>query len=772
MDINEIARANGLTEDEKLTLEAKLLVATSRPLCLDPSPKVLAVKSQIYSERDVFNTNAMRRAIKRQSPVAASRRALKALEPSPPEFAFYDSISNSRHQKTTEQAASSLKRKLPCDTWRQPSVKLNRPFSTDVSKLAKPVEPDGQEMSFIPELLQQIEIKLDPNSSRGETDSYIMLIYRRPSDGHYSAVVKCGQDSRYSESQSAHHPLGQYAAAQKYLDHFLATSVQKAPLKSITSFVDGKVVQRVGRTSAYEVPPCIKRSKVDLALIIPKTDISDELQQPSDLVMSPAMASFANMPNVSFLTSDLLLSTSQPTATQCQLSLAKAAQQHPVPAQRASTQNKEAKLSCPTRTPAVQKLSTPQTRSGGRKGNPASLRSRRSSVPARTTKVQTSSGTGVWPGMKIMVSASDASQNSTSSSSVSGTGHITVKPTVQATSGQPGNLTSSSSTSSILVNPVGHGSVQTGSHMVMSSLGLQPVSRLVGVANQLTTVVVPAGSANAGVSSFPQPATQQKPSGSDPAKTRSSLSYETFTAPVSVLTTTSAKTQAKSAVSAPRLASPKQTIHPATVNLQIQPLTSTVPCSAQQVYLNSVAAGTTMALAQQGAQLQLVQSQQGQPIVLPASAKPVVGQQRSLGQSILVPAPATYHTQGQLPVQTLQFLSQQLNVPRQKLLPRSLATSGVASTQKQTPAISHPVRFVLTPGQSVPHMKQVLVQLQPTFGRMAQPSTAPQQQQAQHVVPHTVQSVALPAQSLVFPLQITTPSSSTPSVTTTMGKPS
>jgi hypothetical protein len=119
-------------------------------------------------------------------------------------------------------------------------VKLNRPFSTDVSKLAKPVEPDGQEMSFIPELLQQIEIKLDPSSSRGGTDSYIMLIYRRPSDGHYSAVVKCGQDSRYSESQSAQfvpyliycgvvfqylcvlcsHPLGQYAAAQKYVLFF------------------------------------------------------------------------------------------------------------------------------------------------------------------------------------------------------------------------------------------------------------------------------------------------------------------------------------------------------------------------------------------------------------------------------------------------------------------------------------------------------------------------------------------------------------------------
>ena len=106
---------------------------------------------------------------------------------------------------------------------------------SQVSKLVKPVEPDGQEIAFTPELLQHIEIKLDPTGSRGGTDSCKLAIYRRPSDGQYSAVVKFGRDGRYSESQSAQcvpyfivlsfpsssvylcrHQLGQKAEAQRY----------------------------------------------------------------------------------------------------------------------------------------------------------------------------------------------------------------------------------------------------------------------------------------------------------------------------------------------------------------------------------------------------------------------------------------------------------------------------------------------------------------------------------------------------------------------------
>ena len=581
------------------------------------------------------------------------------------------------------------------------------------------------------------------------------------------------------------------------MNHFLDTYVLKAPVKSVTNLVDG---QLVGNNPARDLSPFIKSSKLELALNIPKSDNSLELQteaqlqQASDLAMSSAMATLTATPSIPFIASDSFIPLAQPITTQCQPSPARVTRRHSVPTRRASAQaqSKEVPTSkspaCPTQTAAVQKISAPQTRSGGgRKGNPTSLRSRRSSVPPKSTKVQTSAATGVWPvlpqpGMTIMVSVADASQNSAFTSSncsvstTGGTSYINVQPPIQVTSGQPTSLPSGVSTSSILVNPVGPGSIQTGSHMVMSTMGLQHVSRLVG--GQLATVVVPAGSLSAGVSSFTQPltkqASQQKSSGSDSSKTRGAPSYGTFTAPVSVLTTSPVKGHTKSAASASRLASSKQSIHPATVSLQLQPLSSTAACSAQQMYLNSVAAGTSMAFTQQGTQLQLVQSHQGRPIVLPASAKPVIGQQRSLGQSILVRAPAAHHAQGQLPLQTFQFLSQQLNVPRQKLGSRSSVTSGVTSTQKQTTAISHPVHFVLTPGQPVPHMvsgKQVVLQLQPTFGRMAQPSTAPQQQ-AQHVVPHTMQSVALPAQRLVLPLQITTPSSSTPSVTTSIGKPS
>eukprot|EP00118_Oscarella_pearsei_P009148 m.50995 g.50995 ORF g.50995 m.50995 type:complete len:268 (+) comp34111_c0_seq10:476-1279(+) len=65
--------SDNLTEDEKVQLESQLLIATENPLCLDPSPNVLAISSRLNEPKGMYNSQQIRRAVKRQSPMAFSR---------------------------------------------------------------------------------------------------------------------------------------------------------------------------------------------------------------------------------------------------------------------------------------------------------------------------------------------------------------------------------------------------------------------------------------------------------------------------------------------------------------------------------------------------------------------------------------------------------------------------------------------------------------------------------------------------------------------------
>lgn len=312
-------------------------------------------------------------------------------------------------------------------------------------------------------------------------------------------------------------------------------------------------------------------------------------------------------------------------------------------------------------------------------------------------------------------------------------------------------------------------------------MGMQTVGRLAG--GQLATVVLPTRSMNAGIASLSQAQMRSVPQAKgacpDNSKARpiATTPCVAYTTPLSVLTTSSAKGHLRSTVLPSWIASSKQGLHQAGASLQLQPKSSTATCTVHQLCRSSVAVGTSMTLTQQGGQLQLVPSQHGQSTVI--SAKQLTAQQRTLGQPILVRTPTSYHPQGSFPVQTIQLVPQQLNVSRPKGGSKSVAT-GVTSAQRQTPtAVTHPaVRFVLTPRQAVPRMvsgvsgKQVVLQFQPTVGRLTQPAGTLQQQQTRHVAPHSLQSMAVSAPGLVVPIQIAAPSSSTAPAASSTGKTS
>lgn len=58
--MNALAEAHW-TQDDKLALEAHLLLATEGPLCLDPSPDVGLVNNQLQFNQKKFNCHALKR---------------------------------------------------------------------------------------------------------------------------------------------------------------------------------------------------------------------------------------------------------------------------------------------------------------------------------------------------------------------------------------------------------------------------------------------------------------------------------------------------------------------------------------------------------------------------------------------------------------------------------------------------------------------------------------------------------------------------------------
>ena len=60
-DVNTLMADSNWTQDDKLALEAQLLLATEGPLCLDPSPQVGLVTNQLQFNQKKFNCHALKR---------------------------------------------------------------------------------------------------------------------------------------------------------------------------------------------------------------------------------------------------------------------------------------------------------------------------------------------------------------------------------------------------------------------------------------------------------------------------------------------------------------------------------------------------------------------------------------------------------------------------------------------------------------------------------------------------------------------------------------
>lgn len=68
-DVNLLAAQSDLSNEEKLLLEAELVLATQGPLCLDPKPSLVLLHTTAQHQRNLLSTEPLRRCARKFSQV-------------------------------------------------------------------------------------------------------------------------------------------------------------------------------------------------------------------------------------------------------------------------------------------------------------------------------------------------------------------------------------------------------------------------------------------------------------------------------------------------------------------------------------------------------------------------------------------------------------------------------------------------------------------------------------------------------------------------------
>ncbi|KAL8573386.1 hypothetical protein ACOMHN_032401 [Nucella lapillus] len=205
------------TQDDIHQLEAELLLRVSDPICLDPSPAVAMVNTELTQEQKRFNDPSLRRAMKKHMQVSVNRKRKLAQGPAPRELQLLDFMQKKRDKARTP--ARSIK---SVDTWKQRSVNLAVPQDLEIPEnifkvIERPVSPNDN-LSMV----EEHRLERDPNQEQRMLA--VITVYRqRLADGF---VGRLYLDHDYSGDENSNQgcacffPLGVRQYVDRYLDQF------------------------------------------------------------------------------------------------------------------------------------------------------------------------------------------------------------------------------------------------------------------------------------------------------------------------------------------------------------------------------------------------------------------------------------------------------------------------------------------------------------------------------------------------------------------------
>ncbi|XP_048589429.1 transcription factor SPT20 homolog isoform X2 [Nematostella vectensis] len=253
-DVNNLTSDPSWSVDDKLALEAQLLLATEGPLCLNPNPEVGLVANQLQFNLKKFNTPALKSKLRSNSHAFQTRALLASSGPTPSSLKLMDFLG--RYKKPHPPVNLRLaKTPQTTDTWKQKHIPLGIPSRLDVDLYAKMIERPKITSDNSPETVQEITLEGEKTNNRNYYCK--VTIRRRPTDLQYLGELYLEEDTsggannngnaRTREEQMARGGkacqffLGSKLSAQKYLQQFqdLYTEEGRKSVK-ICSYLPGQ----------------------------------------------------------------------------------------------------------------------------------------------------------------------------------------------------------------------------------------------------------------------------------------------------------------------------------------------------------------------------------------------------------------------------------------------------------------------------------------------------------------------------------------------------
>ncbi|XP_046852925.1 transcription factor SPT20 homolog isoform X2 [Xenia sp. Carnegie-2017] len=221
-DVNALTQNGDWTYEDKLKLEADLLLKTQSPLCLDPSTEVFKILNKMHFNRNKYRTTLLQRSFKRRfrSYISQNRSSL----PVPSCLKLVDFLAHHKHTQPPVNLRLSKSSYNGVDTWKQRTLSLPPPSEAiQVMKFSKKVEASKLDSNSAPETVQ--EIVLEAEKSENHNYHCRVTIQRRPADLQYLGELSLHEDAATKEitqnkEKCCKFFLGSKLSAQRYLQQF------------------------------------------------------------------------------------------------------------------------------------------------------------------------------------------------------------------------------------------------------------------------------------------------------------------------------------------------------------------------------------------------------------------------------------------------------------------------------------------------------------------------------------------------------------------------
>ncbi|XP_013785492.1 transcription factor SPT20 homolog [Limulus polyphemus] len=202
--------------EDKQALEAQLLLATSEPLCLDPSISVTLIANRYQYQKKYLSTVPLKKMSKRHTQLTVNRKRKFEQCAAPPSLKVHDFIT--KRKKTSAHSALSFKIGTQAlDSWKKKDVVLVQPKDIDVEKYAKALEKPKHDLDSFPVKVEEyiMEIEQEP----GKLWNTHITIFQRPVDEEYLGKLTVSQ-GEHGEGSSSFFTLGDKTRVLKYLNQF------------------------------------------------------------------------------------------------------------------------------------------------------------------------------------------------------------------------------------------------------------------------------------------------------------------------------------------------------------------------------------------------------------------------------------------------------------------------------------------------------------------------------------------------------------------------